>query len=197
MKWGISKLNASEKKLQTKPSSPGLTAFSPIAKITSFLHRMCDSLPFKIIAILSAFATIGTTTYSIYTHRHHPPVAGLENSLAPVPPVSRPNQPVPTSVVQPPPSARATGQTSYGTQSPNVRDVRRNVHIRYGSQAEVTPGKTSEKTFKIPSISSASSSVNQTSHGAQSPNVAGVVGGVDIQYGPPVARDEKKPENVK
>jgi BRCT domain type II-containing protein len=56
----------------------------------------------------------------------------------------------------------------------------------YGSSATETPSRSLGEASAIsPALSKRTVSTAQTSNGAQSPNVAGVDGSVDIRYGSP------------
>jgi len=96
------------------------------------------------------------------------------------------------------PARRSTIQSSSGAQSPNVNGVLHTVHIQYGSTAvEMPEGSTKNSSPVVPALSEPAGSTIQISHGAQSPNVSGVGGDVDIRYGPPSASAEKWPGGAK
>jgi len=151
----------------------------------SFLQRVCDSSPAKTVGLVSA--VIGL--FSLGSILHKQP-AGLIKETAPAvftAPGGSGTTPLPRS------TPRSTVQSSYGAQSPNVSGVQHGVQIQYASTAVPMPEGSPEHTSPVaPASSAPTGSTVQISHGAQSPNVSGVRGNVDIRYGAATAASEEK-----
>jgi hypothetical protein len=144
---------------------------SPVARLVYFVSAIVTIFMFVISTVQRQPA--GTTNVTLLSKTLSSAPADRIAATT-IPPVPRGASVRPTTV-----------QTSRGVQSPNLSNVKQNVNIRYGS---TTVTETPEASAKISAIPPATStpiaSTTQTSYGAQSPNVSGVGGDVDIRYGP-------------
>jgi len=186
---------ARRKEAPKKTHTASLAGLFCVAKIVTLLQRVCESLPMKIVAIVSALVTIGTLTHRLVHHQQS--ANAPERSMTFVSARGPKESPVTGPVVQQPLAARFTVQNSYGAQSPNVSDVNRDVHIKYRTQLGEASQKSRANTSVVPWSPPHEGSVIQTSQDAQSPNITGVGGSVDIQYGLPVRHDGKSSESTK
>lgn len=149
----------------------------------SLLQRVCDSTAARTLGLVSAVVgllPLGSIPYeraAVTVNGWAPAAHG--SGTAPLPPAAR----------------RPTFQLSSGAQSPNVSGVRHGVHILYASTVGVPEGSPGHTSLVAPSNSVPAGSNVQVSQGAQSPNVSGVRGNVDIRYGSLAAvGPEKLPE---
>lgn len=150
----------------------------------SFLQKVCDSSAAKTISLVSAIIGLGLGSM------FHKQPAGKVKEAAPAVSTAAGGSgatPLPRS------TPRSTVQSSSGVQSPNVSGVQHGVQIQYASAAIPAPESAPERTSPVaPASSVPNGSTIQTSHGAQSPNVSGVRGNVDIRYGAATAASEEK-----
>lgn len=153
----------------------------------SFVQKVCESSPAKTIGLVSAVIGLLLGLGSIL-HKQQP--AGTIKEAAPAVFAAAGGSgttPLPRS------TPRSTVQSSYGVQSPNVSGVQHGVQIQYASAALPMPeGSPEHRLPVVPASSAPTGSTIQISHGAQSPNVSGVRGNVDIRYGAATAASEEK-----
>jgi len=160
---------------------------------TSLVDRVYDSRGARVLFLVSAVVGI----VSVAPMRHKLP-AGPAKDAAQLTtrPSDRPQRSGGTvAVVRRRETARPTLiQISRVAQSPNVNDVKHNVNIEYAPAAMTTlPGSDRKPSATSASPSAPGPSTAQLSYGAQSPNVSGVGGSVDIRYGASAAGDSGKP----
>jgi hypothetical protein len=165
-----------------------------MSKINIHLHRICDSLPLKILARVCTLITVCTILIGLATHKQsaHAPIDASK------PPASA-TGPQKSSVTQAAAVAHLpagpVGQTSHEPESPNINGVKRDVRVNYGPSTAAEPRTAQEKASAVvPPPTVPPGSVTQVSYGAQSPNITAVGGNVDIQYGPAARRSEKPGE---
>ncbi len=131
------------------------------------LHRICDSLPIKIVGTLSALVTV---ILGFGSAIHWQTRDNIREISTPAPKAWSFNQTGGTN--------QSVTQVTHGAQSPNVRSVGNSVKISYDSE----PIGNSEESTKNAAMAPLDGSTRQISHGAQSPNISRVAGGVEIRY---------------
>jgi hypothetical protein len=139
----------------------------------SLLCKVCDSTAAKLIGLAAAIVSLSSP------HKQPPGVKEAGLVVLPVAVWSGTNA-TPTHR----PTRRSTVQSSSGAQSPNVSGVQHDVKIQYEQSAVVaTEGSPQNASPSSPTSSARPGSTIQNSRGAQSPNVSGIGGSVDIRYG--------------
>ena len=160
---------------------------------TSLVDRVYDSRGARVLFLVSAIVGIASVAPML-----HKRPAGLAKDAAQL--TTRPSD-LPrgsggtVAAVPRRETARSTLiQISRAAQSPNVNDVKHKVHIEYAPAAITTlPGSARKPSDTSAPPSTSGPSTAQLSYGAQSPNVSGVGGSVDIRYGASVPGDSGKP----
>jgi len=180
----------------------GSEVVSSVSQHSSFLHKMCDSVPIKILGVVSAVISITVVvSNSINKHQPRDKSASVESRmLALTPPPSTSSRALPSDSIRPH-SGRSTTQISHGPQSQNVSGVRGKVNIQYASPTAGRAERATEGTPApvVPEPPTSGEVVTQISHGAQSQNVSDIRGNVDIQFGssPTAGSAEKLTEKKK
>jgi hypothetical protein len=157
----------------------------------SFLRKVCESTAAKVISLV---ATIIGVVISLSSIPHKQPSSTNTVSSAVVSGVVTGST---TRLLQVP-THHSTFQSSSGPQSPNVSGVRRNVRIQYGSTDDGPPDPSPKDQLPVvPASSALTGSTTQTSHGLQSPNISGIDGNIDVQYGSAVPASGEKSSETK
>lgn len=162
----------------------------------SLVNRLCDSPLAKMVGLVSG--ALGIILFlSSALHRQPADTTKDAAAVATQSPASadRNGAAIPLATRRAATAPHTTIQTSKGSQSPNLSNIKHDVRIQYGSAAMETPKGSPEKVSAAsPAHTTGAASTSQTSHGTQSPNVSGVGGSVEIRYGSPAASSEKSAE---
>jgi hypothetical protein len=142
----------------------------------SLLRRILDSSAVKLFGVIATVIGLVLAFGSLF---HRQTAGNVQNSSLTVNVPS--NRPYVRELQ--PPVRRPVNQSSFGAQSPNVRDVQHDVKIRYESDASGVMRALAARESAIPPKPLGSTRSNdQMSFGDQSPNVSGVGGNVEIDY---------------